>query len=102
MENIEKLGFVKTDKNIWAFWNDYLLKDINPKIGHFLNCTLHVPKSKSGQYEYDVCKIILHRAYDRDFWSSGSDYYDIEKVYEGYIDNVKELEHLLKRLGIKQ
>lgn len=84
-------GFTKTLKNKWVYWNDYLLKDVNPNYPYFLYATLHIPKKITGKIEYDVCKIILHRYYDLNFWNEESDYYDTKPVYEGLIESYEDL-----------
>lgn len=78
-----------------------MLTDINPKYPYFLYATLHVPKKISGELEYDVCKIILHRHYNLDLWNKESEYYDTKVVYEGLIESSEDLTFILKNTGIK-
>ena len=100
--DLEKFGFKKTEKNKWAFWNDYLLDKINGEIGYFLNCTIHIPKYTKGEfdYRYDCCRIVLHRNYNLEYWNEDNEYYDTEEVYYGIIDSDEFLELLLNKLCI--
>lgn len=100
-EELSKIGFVKTEKNKWVYWDDYILDDINPEYGYFLYVTVSFPKKDWGSLEYNFSKIILHRHYNYEMWCEMEDYYDCNKIYEGNIDSIEDLEWLLNKTGIK-
>mgnify|MGYP003405152029 CR=1 FL=1 len=79
-------GFKKKTNNKTVMWNEYLLSDINPEIGHFLRVTFYLPK-----FEEDDCIIVLHRSESND---------DARQVFRGKIRNRSELKKLLKLLNI--
>lgn len=107
-EILEKYNFVKTEKNKWVFWDDYLLSDINSKYPYFLYCTIHIPRNKklkeeTVNIEYDCTKIILHRHYNLEYWNeddSNQGYYDTKLVYEGLLETEEDLLFLLNKLYI--
>lgn len=103
MIDLQKYNFTKTDKNFWVFWNDYLLTDINPEIGYYLKCTISIPKridKEKSNWDYDKCKIILHRSVSYSTIDINLENGDSIVVYDGYIHNDSDLEFLLDRLGI--
>lgn len=86
-------GFKKKTKNKTVMWDEYLLEDINPKIGHFLKVSFYLPK-----FEEDDCIIVLHRSEiftDEDLSND-----DARHVFRGKIRNRSELKKLLKMLNI--
>lgn len=100
-EILEKHGFIKTEKNKLIYWDDYLLKDINPEYGYFLYATLSIPKKDWGRLDYNFSTLVLHRHYDYDRWVNEEEYYDINKIYEGLIENEEDLKFILTKTGIK-
>ena len=101
--NIKKYGFVKTEKDFWIGWHDYLLKGINPKYGYYLYATLHYPRNaylKSNDISFRMCKIILHRYYDYEYFENQFKEGESQIVYRGLIENDEDLEFLLVKLGI--
>lgn len=99
-EILEKFGFVKQDKNTWAFWDDYLLDDLNPNYPHFLRVTVHIPKGKGGNIEYQVAKVILHRSFDRQNIHTHLQDGDSKLVYEGFLETQEDFEFVLNKTGI--
>ena len=94
-EDIESLGFKKSNKNSWIGYKDYFLNSINPEYPYFLFATIHVP------IRDDMYKILVHRYYSEDEPIDEDDNYkEPTCVYVGKIKNKSELSQLLKRLNI--
>lgn len=86
-------GFKKKTDNKTVMWNEYLLTDINPEIGHFLRVTFYFPK-----LENEDCIIVLHRG--ENFTEEDLTNDDARQVFRGKIRNRSELKKLLKMLNI--
>ena len=94
-EDIESLGFKKSNKNSWIGYKDYFLDSINPEYQYFLFATIHIP------IRDDMYKILVHRYYNEDEPIDEDDNYrEPTCVYVGKIKNKSELNQLLKRLNI--
>ena len=94
-EDIESLGFKKSNKNSWIGYKDYFLDSINPEYPYFLFATIHIP------IRDDMYKILVHRYYNEDEPIDEDDNYrEPTCVYVGKIKNKSELNQLLKRLNI--
>lgn len=103
MINLEKHGFVKTEKNIWVGWKDYLLDDFLSNYGYYLRATLHEPyKNDSPDITNHMYKIIVHRyAIDREHIEQWLQEGESRIVYKGLIESEEYFEKLLINLGIK-
>lgn len=103
MINPEEYGFVKTEKNLWMGWKDYLLDDLPGSYGYYLRATLHEPcKNDSPDITNNMYKVLVHRyAFDRDRIEEWLKEGESRIVYEGLIESEEYFEKLLINLGIK-
>lgn len=109
--DLDRFNLVKTSQNRFSGCSSYGLSHINPKYGHFLYCSIHFPREamlKSKRLENSFARIYLHRynpfapgkmgeAFDREIKQGST-----SLVYEGLIENEKDLDFLLKKLCITQ
>ena len=94
-EDIESLGFKKSNKNSWIGYKDYYLNNINPAYPYFLFATIHIP------IRDDMYKIMVHRYYNENEEIYMEDNYrEPTCVFIGKIKNKSELKRLLKQLNI--
>jgi len=102
-ETIEKHGFIKTEKNKWMGWKDYVYNNLRNDYGYFLRATIHEPTSYSGNdIYYKMFKIIIHRyAYDVKTVDEWLEQGESNVVYLGLIPTEEYFETLLGNLGIK-
>ena len=104
MKDLIEKYFKKTDKNLWVSWCDYVLKDyLNPEYGFYLTATIHCPIDsylKSDTLEDRMYKIFLHRIYNRETFEMNVENNESMLVYKGLIEDDKDLEFLLYKLGI--
>lgn len=108
-EEILELGLTRTTKQIWIWADSYYIEHIRSDYGYFLKATLHVPtkvwrNSKRAGIEDQMCKIMLHRFFDkndpRKYWDDCINDGESIVVYKGFIDTKEHLSRLLNDTGI--
>ena len=102
-QELSELGFVKSIKNQWIGWFDYYLDTINPEYGHYLQVTIHIPRTSEWGGEM-LTKILIHRYYNNEDpkinYSLREN--ESEQIYLGQIRSKEHLKQLLIDLFINK
>jgi len=105
MIDLTKFGFIKTEKNTWVVWKDYIYDDLRSDYGYYLRASIHEPfvgKITSPDIDCYMYQIIVHRyEYDRTHIEQWLEEGESRISYHGLIPSEEFFEELLVNLGIK-
>ena len=97
-EEIHELGFIKTLKNAWIGWEDYILNEIQGEYGYYLRITLHIPKVALWDNQEMLTKILIHRYYNGEEPERLEEFLHDKESEQIYLGNIRSKEHLKQLL----